>query len=100
MKLKEDFCNPVFYGDKTFEVRENDRGFQTGDYIKFIPIDSSGLEFRHAVKDKIYEITYILSGWGIKEGYVVLGIKEHKLENDEDTEKEFKYVSGVGYTYE
>lgn len=35
---------------------------------------------RHAVptKDKI---TYILNGWGIKNGYVVLGIKEIKCNN-------------------
>ena len=76
IKLYEAFCNPVLHGDKTFEVRFNDRNYQTGDYVKFIPIDDDGIEFEHAVEHKTYEITYVLGGWGLKDGYVVFGIKE------------------------
>ena len=77
LKIKESFANAVLRGDKTFEVRENDRGFQTGDFVMFTVLyNSDGLEMiNHPLSKRLYEITYVLSGWGIKEGYVVFGIK-------------------------
>lgn len=39
LKLSVEFCDAVLSGEKTFEVRKNDRGFQTGDLIRFIPTD-------------------------------------------------------------
>lgn len=41
LKLSIDFCDAVLSGEKTFEVRKNDRGFQTGDLIRFIPTDGT-----------------------------------------------------------
>lgn len=76
IKLNEEFCDAVFCGEKNFEIRKNDRGYQKGDIIKFIPITNMGLKFFHPIGDTSYEITYVLSGWGIKEEYVVFGIKE------------------------
>lgn len=32
---------------------------------------------KHEISEHTYKITYILNGWGIKNGYVVLGIKEY-----------------------
>ena len=77
LKINESFANAVLRGDKTFEVRENDRGFQTGDFVMFTVLyNSDGLEMiNHPLSKRLYEITYVLSGWGIKEGYVVFGIK-------------------------
>ncbi|MBO5449405.1 MAG: DUF3850 domain-containing protein [Ruminococcus sp.] len=84
LKLNIEFCDDVLSGKKNFEVRENDRGFQTGDLIKFIPtdgtyyVDSDGRETQHAhhpISDKTYKIKYILSGWGLKKGYVALAIE-------------------------
>lgn len=31
LKLSIDFCDDVLNREKTFEIRKNDRGFQTGD---------------------------------------------------------------------
>lgn len=79
LKIRESFANAIVNGDKTFEVRENDRGFQKGDYVTFNAIgniDNLNLSIDHMITDKVYEITYVLSGWGIKEGYVVFGIKD------------------------
>lgn len=78
LKLDIEFCDAVFNGEKTFEVRLNDRGFQTGDRIKFIPVDNhrQAETIHHKIENREYEITYILNGWGIKNGYVVLAIKE------------------------
>lgn len=77
LKLSIEFCDAVLSGEKAFEVRKNDRGFQTGDLIRFIPIDGTIREHaQHEISGHTYKITYILNGWGIKNGYVVLGIRE------------------------
>lgn len=85
IKLDISFCDSVYQGLKTFEVRNNDRGYQKGDLIKFIPVGTSSVLLEHPIKDKIYEITYVLSGWGIKEGYCVFAIKESEATNETDS---------------
>ena len=81
LKLSVEFCDAVLNGEKTFEVRKNDRGFQTGDLIRFIPTDGTSYHSLDGTSEHTYKITYILNGWGIKNGYVVLGIKEIKCNN-------------------
>lgn len=85
LKLSTNFCDAVYNGTKTFELRKNDRGFQTGDLIRFTPVkfDEADLASRfpkHPIQGKLYEITYILSGWGLSPETVALGIKEYSLE--------------------
>lgn len=76
LKILEVFADDILVGYKTFEVRKNDRGFQKGDTVKFTCVDEDGNRLQHLINDKEYEITYVLNGWGIKNGYVVFGIKE------------------------
>ncbi len=78
LKISEDFADAVYYREKTFEIRLNDRGFQRGDKVRFNVIDKNGLKVSHCLNDMDYEITYVLNGWGLKEDYVVFGIKEVK----------------------
>ena len=79
IKLSLGFCNAVLSGDKLFEIRKNDRAYQTGDHIKFIPVkEDTRKPVFHGIRDKEYVITFVLSGWGLKEEYVALGIKEVK----------------------
>ncbi len=80
IKLNYEFCDDVLSGDKCFEIRYNDRGFQKGDLIKFISVDSSGCKRPHPVDNKTYLITYVLGGWGLKDNFVALGIKESEDE--------------------
>jgi len=77
IKIRESFAKAVYLGIKTFEVRKNDRGYQKGDTVKFTVLyDSDGCEMIDHPLSKIeYKITYVLSGWGIEDGYVVFGIK-------------------------
>ena len=77
IKIRESFAEAVFQGIKTFEVRKNDRGYQKGDFVYFTVLhDSDGLEMtNHPLSKLYYEITYVLNGWGIEDGYVVFGIK-------------------------
>ncbi len=79
IKILVDFADDVWTGEKNFEIRENDRGYQKGDLVKFVVVDNRGYEVNHPLnvwKDHIFEITYVLNGWGLKNGFVVFGIRE------------------------
>ena len=76
IKLLIDFCEPVLSGEKTFEVRKNDRGYQKGDEIIFIPVDKEGNPEEHPIENKVYKINYVLSGWGIERDFVVFSIED------------------------
>lgn len=79
IKIAEPFADAVLSGDKTFEVRKNDRGYQRGDTVEFVVVMPSApfsKLFSHGLAGKTFEITYVLSGWGIEQGHVVFGIRE------------------------
>ena len=77
LKIKEEFADAIVRGEKTFEIRINDRGFQKGDLIEFVTVQED-LPFPdcHPIHNRTYEITYVMNGWGLKNGYVVFGIRE------------------------
>ena len=75
-KILEPFADAVLSGEKTFEIRKNDEGYQKGDIIRFKVMSSECFTNpSHPLNDSRYEITYVLSGWGLKEDYCVFGIK-------------------------
>lgn len=78
LKIYENFADAIVCGDKTFEIRENDRGFQKGDRVKFMVLDRvySASVYSHPLCEKVFEITYVINGWGLKNGFVVFGIRE------------------------
>ena len=79
IKILDTFADAVYNGEKTFEIRENDRGYQRGDFVTFTVVRKDGTENNsHGLRGKVFVITYVLSGWGLKEGYVALGIREDK----------------------
>ena len=76
IKLRESFAEAVICREKTFEVRLNDRGYQKGDYIVFKVVTDDGLSPVDSILNKwFFEITYVLSGWGIKEDYCVFSFR-------------------------
>ena len=75
LKIKEEYANAIITGDKTFEIRYNDRGYQKGDKVQF-KYHHLGILLHHVINERIYEITYLLHGWGLKEDWCVFGIKE------------------------
>lgn len=85
LKLNKRFEWAVWNGDKPFEIRKNDRDYQVGDRIRFHVVDDRGNAWNSLLRGITFEITYVLSGWGLEDGYVALGIRE--VEPDE-TEKE------------
>ncbi len=79
IKLHEMYCDDVFKGIKTFELRYNDRDYHVNDFIIFKPVNSDGEYIIHPIMKKIYRIKYILHYAvfeGLEIGYVILGIEE------------------------
>lgn len=85
LKILEQFADAVLDGSKPFEIRENDRGFQKGDYVQFKVYTKDGYRLdTHPLELDSYLITYVLSGWGLENGMVVFGIKrEERADEDE-----------------
>lgn len=76
LKLKECFEEAVANGDKRFELRRNDRCFQRGDTVTFTVIDNEEKPVSSTLDVCEFEITYVLSGFGMREEFVAFGIKE------------------------
>lgn len=78
LKIAKEYADSVYSGDKTFEVRLNDRGYQKGDVVRFMPLGKNGesVDTRHPLHCKEYEITYVLGSFvGLAQGYIAFGIK-------------------------
>ena len=77
LKILEEFADAVLTGDKTFELRYNDRNYKTGDLIIFQVINDNGQNVpNHKLNGIRFQITYMLADWGLQHGYVALGIKQ------------------------
>ncbi len=76
IKIKQCHLIHIVEERKTFEVRLNDRDYQVGDTIHFLPLTDEDYDV-YKIKSPIgcYEITYIHTGLGVQEGYAILGIK-------------------------
>ena len=86
LKTWADYWDAVASGEKTFEVRRDDRGFQKGDILvlrRMIKKFGSWKEDRdysfNKLRDLRRKITYVLTGGqlGIEPGFVVLGLKKY-----------------------
>jgi ASC-1-like (ASCH) protein len=71
LKLHNHYWEAVMSGEKNFEIRNNDRGFQRGDKVIFYQ-DLGNLAAEGLVS---FEITYVFSHEWIQHGYVVFGMK-------------------------
>ena len=82
LKIQERFVKPILENEKRFEIRNNDRCFQKGDLVSFTVVDNNNIDKeilhnRYREFERMdFEITYIISGWGLKNGYVVFGFEE------------------------
>lgn len=79
LKIKEDYFNAILRGEKTFELRKNDRDYKVGDLIHFVQVN--GKEYFSHSKD-VYRIAYILqdvSQYGLDKDYCILAIKKLEI---------------------
>ena len=76
LKIKQPYFQAVIGGDKTFEIRFNDRGYQKGDQIILEEIyEHSGLYTRQKARADISYVTNLEQ----ENNLVVFGIKNVKL---------------------
>lgn len=76
IKIWKQYADDILSGKKVFEIRKNDRDYQVGDILQFKVTDQDGVpKDDHDLNRTPYEITYIHSGLGLQEGYVVMSIK-------------------------
>jgi len=61
-------------GDKTFEYRKNDRGFEKGDILNLLEYNPDTQQY---TGDELHvKVTYILEGqMGIIDGYAIMSIE-------------------------
>ena len=88
LKIEKQFADEIVSGMKNFEIRcESDKVFQKGDSVEFLvnPVElyaagESGACYvtkeDHPITGRIYDITYVLHGWGLREDYCAFAIKE------------------------
>lgn len=84
LKAWPQYFDAVKRGEKPFEVRRDDRGFQRGDIVilqRTLPTSPYYVEYdiHGKVKQELRKrITYVLTGGqlGIEPGYVVLGLSD------------------------
>lgn len=82
LKTRPVYFDAVKSGDKNFEVRRDDRGFQKGDVLvlrRTLPDRPDLVEYGLGAKvahEITRQIAYVLTGgqFGIEPGYVVLGL--------------------------
>lgn len=84
LKTYADYWDEISNGNKPFEVRRDDRGFQKGDILI---LRRTIKHYTHWIEDTTPDnrprdlrckITYILTGgqFGIEPGYVVMGLRK------------------------
>ena len=74
LKILKTFYDAIIYRTKTFEIRKNDRGFHIGDTLILKPVNDSGC-YLTGYKAIECKVTFVLTDWGLKDGYVALGIE-------------------------
>lgn len=74
LKLADRFWWPVLSGRKTFEIRDDDRGFREGDLVRFRRVDTA------EEMGKTFLIKYVIRHddfpQGVPEGYCAFSIEE------------------------
>lgn len=73
LKIKRSYFSDILYSRKTFEVRKNDRGFQTGDFLGLNEVDENNIETGRCMLVRVSDVfddpDYC------KDGYVIMSIQ-------------------------
>jgi hypothetical protein len=78
LKIISCFSDAIYKGNKTFELRWNDRDYRIGDHVQFSNIDiKTMMPKHHPINDCKYEITYIFDSRGkvLPNDYIIFSIR-------------------------
>lgn len=74
LKTEPQYFEASLRGDKPYEIRRNDRGFEVGDYLRLREFDRSTEVY--SGRELTVVVTHILSGAPyVPEGYVAMGVR-------------------------
>jgi hypothetical protein len=78
LKIWPGYFEEILKGNKTFELRENDRGFQTSDMLWLREFDPKTQAFTGRSLRK--KVTYVLKGpaFGLASSFVIMSIADLK----------------------
>ncbi len=77
LKIWPEFFNKVLSGEKTFELRKDDRAFRAGDVL--ILKEWNPKTKKYTGRESDYYVPYIMSGFGLKKDWVIMSIKRRGL---------------------
>ena len=81
LKTLPEYFEAVRKGDKTFELRENDRDFQVGDYLALNEWDGE----KYTGRSQLVKVTYILDPNEVmtcEDGFAILGLNYFTINAD------------------
>lgn len=68
------YFNAILSGEKTFEIRKDDRCYRAGDILRLREWNPSDKKYTGREIEKV--VTYLLSGWGLAKDYVCMSLGE------------------------
>lgn len=71
LKTWPEFYNAIAGGEKTFDLRKDDRGFHVGDVLCMQEWSPRTKEYTG--RELAVTVTYIVSGFGLQPGWVAMG---------------------------
>lgn len=84
LKLSCHYADAVLAGQKNFEIRYNDRGFQRGDKVVFTVVDDCKITMSHPLNRETFLITYLVHGFGLEKDWCVFGIRPMGKSTEDD----------------
>lgn len=81
LKTLPEYFEAVRKGDKTFELRENDRDFKVGDYLALNEWDGE----KYTGRSQLVKVTYILDPNEVmtcEDGFAILGLNYFTINAD------------------
>jgi hypothetical protein len=73
LKTWPEFFQAITNGQKNFEIRKNDRGFQSGDRVILKEWDPESMEYTG--REMVFKIGFIVYGeWGLKSDYCTFAL--------------------------
>lgn len=78
LKTDTDVFNDTWEGRKTFEIRQNDRGYMVDDILMLRETVHSGAQMRRGApleytgRECTVRVTHTLEGYGLKAGWIIM----------------------------
>jgi hypothetical protein len=86
LKTWPEFYIPIVSGEKTFELRRDDRGFKVGDILRLrewrrLRIVDGIAQGEYTGRETRRYVSYVLSGMGLEPGVVCMGLAPEAAES-------------------